>query len=614
MSKRGTENQITKDDYERGDDDESTPQLGAFRMASTEELSKRTIKPLRRSAARKGPSPFASIGITPSNSTSSQVSATTSSSSVTTSANPFAAFTFGAPPVTTGVATTKPISETGGFTPTTAAPTVTAAPMTSQPNTGNVFAGFAGLTPKTTGDNMTTTPGNSFANGTFTFNIGSSAKLEPTPSENQSYGANTASFDREGYHNALRAVNQTFLKKIQKGLEDNPILNLAQVFNKYIVHRAKARSKYLGVEEPRTIILSPGGNAKFRRAESSESASSSPPGIGSSKIIRVGSESEEVPQTGFGLPIDITAKSSSMVTDASKDEGSPTRTPPGTSGISSTLSTSVAAKSLPSASTSFPSFGAGALSGAGSSSMKGAVDPPKNPIASGSGWNFGGPFGSPGAAAPNLFGTGTIGPIKSLKSASSPSGFGSGSISVTGAKPFEFTPKPFSFSVPSTMSASSDAPTAAPKPFSFTVPTSTPAASSSTSDDQANEKMPDDTKSNLVDTREGEEGEITVFEVRAKLYSIVDGNLKDMGVGQFKVNENQESKRRRMIMRIGGTGSLVLNSWVYTDLPPKRDEQKTTLTVFSVEDGKPKMFRVKVKEEQSRDDLFKALEAGLNNN
>jgi len=76
--------------------------------------------------------------------------------------------------------------------------------------------------------------------------------------------------------------------------------------------------------------------------------------------------------------------------------------------------------------------------------------------------------------------------------------------------------------------------------------------------------MPDDTKSQLVDNREGEEGEETVFEVRARLYGVVNGENKDLGVGQFRVNENMNTKRRRMIMRTGGTGLITLNSKLLT--------------------------------------------------
>jgi len=72
--------------------------------------------------------------------------------------------------------------------------------------------------------------------------------------------------------------------------------------------------------------------------------------------------------------------------------------------------------------------------------------------------------------------------------------------------------------------------------------------------------MPDDTKSELVDSREGEEGEETVLEVKAKLFAFQNGEHKDLGVGQFRINENTETKKRRMIMRTTGTGHLTLNS------------------------------------------------------
>lgn len=158
--------------------------------------------------------------------------------------------------------------------------------------------------------------------------------------------------------------------------------------------------------------------------------------------------------------------------------------------------------------------------------------------------------------------------------------------------------------------------------------------------------MPDDTKSQLVDSRAGEEGEETVFEIKAKLYAVVDGENKDLGVGQFRVNENTESKKRRMIMRTGGTGQLILNSmflcfvisscysctvmhincsgrqltvllfifgsllidWVIQGMGPKRT--KNFVTIFAIEDGKPKKFLLKVKEESSAEDVVRELEAG----
>jgi hypothetical protein len=41
MSKRGTENQITKDDYDRDEEEESSQEMGTFKKASNEELARR---------------------------------------------------------------------------------------------------------------------------------------------------------------------------------------------------------------------------------------------------------------------------------------------------------------------------------------------------------------------------------------------------------------------------------------------------------------------------------------------------------------------------------------------------------------------------------------------
>jgi hypothetical protein len=41
MSKRGTENQITKDDYDHEEDDDSSLEMGTFKKASNEELARR---------------------------------------------------------------------------------------------------------------------------------------------------------------------------------------------------------------------------------------------------------------------------------------------------------------------------------------------------------------------------------------------------------------------------------------------------------------------------------------------------------------------------------------------------------------------------------------------
>lgn len=112
---------------------------------------------------------------------------------------------------------------------------------------------------------------------------------------------------------------------------------------------------------------------------------------------------------------------------------------------------------------------------------------------------------------------------------------------------------------------------ATPKPFVIQPASNSQWAASNTSADTSNaassssnhgdqEQAADDTKSELVDSRKGEEDERTLYEVRAKLFGTDNNEHKDLGIGQFRVNEHTVTKKRRMIMRIGGTGLITINS------------------------------------------------------
>ncbi|KAF8925849.1 hypothetical protein EDD21DRAFT_372310 [Dissophora ornata] len=598
MSKRGTDNQITKDDYDREEDDESSSVIGTFKMASNDELARRPMRAMRRLGARtssnlsdegtKKGSPFASMGPL-ATSNSSQTPPPESAAKPAKPANPFANISFGATPsfsvstpATTTAATPQPAFTFGGFGQPVPAPALTSKPGPTNTTTSST----------TTAPSATPAAVPAFGNSAFTFNIGSNATplttVEMAPSSEASTEFNP--HDRDAYDRSLRRVNHSFLKKIEKTIEALPMVNLSQLFNQYVNHRMKVRKSFIGVEEPRAIVVRDDGPNKKRKGseDSSESAS----------ISRVGSSNS--PRVGFGLPVDLTANAApkkpfagfSASNNDSKDENLPSR-----SGILPASPVPAGPAASPSGFPSLPSTGG---FGFGTSSMKGAVDPPRNPTTT-SGWGFGAPNSI------SSFGSSAT-PFGSLTSTAPATSFITTPASTTTSapKPFAFNPpKPFSFATPA--GAPGDTSGLPPKPFAFQVP---PAASSSsnTANQDESEKMPDDTKSQLVDTREGEEGESTVFEVRAKLYSFVNNEPKDLGVGQFRVNENSETKKRRMIMRTGGTGLITLNSWVIQGMPPKRE--KTTVTVFAIEDGKPKKFVLRVKEEASAEALSNALEAG----
>ncbi|KAG0213265.1 hypothetical protein BGX28_004838 [Mortierella sp. GBA30] len=625
MSKRGTENQMTKDDYEREEDDDSSIQIGVFKKASQDELARRPMKALRRTKSSvnssddgsKKPSPFAAMGAfsTPSSQPLAEPSP---------KPNPFSNLSFGqtAGPFSTSqpAFSSGAIEQKPAFPSTAAPPEASPAPEAAATAPSTAPVPVSTNAPLTAAPALTTSfpavPSSSFGKGAFTFNVGSKASAISMPStaNDTSTDESRNKIDREGYERSIRGVNQSFLKKIMKELDHNPIVNLAQIFNQYIDHRNKVRKAFLGTDEPNKRRDVSGDNR-------STSGSESGPGIRMTSIAGVPVESASGPKLSFGLPLseigeNPPAKSSfpgfGLPTTATTTAISASSSAPifaSTTTSAATTSGSTVAPVTPSASlvSSNPfSFG--------SSSIKGAVDPPKNPISTG--WTF----GTPSLTPSNSFTTSSSAPTTStFSTTTAPSTINpfatvaSKSISgdpATTPKPFMFNPTPFAFTPTKTAADASSS--SAPKPFAFQVPSGASSPHSDAGSSSANqgdhEKMPDDTKAQLVDTREGEEGEETVFEVRAKLYAATGSEYKDLGVGPFRVNENVETKKRRMIMRTGGTGQIALNSWVIQGMGPKRE--KNVVTLFAIEGDKPKRFMVRVKEEASAEELFKALEAG----
>ncbi|KAF9427647.1 hypothetical protein BGZ94_004481 [Podila epigama] len=362
----------------------------------------------------------------------------------------------------------------------------------------------------------------------------------------------------------LSELNEVFIKKITEAYDKESAINLSQIFQQYIDNRMAIKS-----------VLS----------ESSENDLPFPssPKLSSSTTKEEAAKPASTGMFNFGVPFPAPATSSAPATSTSNTG---TFGKPATGGFGG-----------------FGGFGSSSSGsfGSGVTSTKETSGAPKPAV---SAWNFG---------------------VTATEATSSST---TSSAATSTSSPFSFTPTPFK--LPSTSSAT---PTSAPfsfapaKPFSFSVPSSSPAVAPTTSsvpafagfkipaapaetskeDDNESDKMPDDTKSELQETREGEEDEKTVIDLRSKLYSIVNNEHKDLGVGQFRVNENTTTGKRRMIMRTAGTGMITLNSWVIQGLPPKRD--KKTVTVFAFEEGKPKKFLVRVKEESDAINLVQELEA-----
>ncbi|KAG0048513.1 hypothetical protein BGZ83_006552 [Gryganskiella cystojenkinii] len=670
MSKRGNDNQLTKDEYDRDQDDDSTAVMGTFKQASSDEMSRRVIKAPRArklgGATEGGPKPFAgfsgfsapatttggiSFGTTPSTTTSSSSvpSAPTfsfgvppaSSAPTSQSASTFGGLSFGST-LATSSATSQAAAPTFSFgvTPKPSEPSASVASSTAPTfpfgGSGTSFGGFGksattatsspfstsfapkeitsikatpssptiSFGPKETMVKSDTPSTSTFSFGTplkdaaikpapMAFSFGSSSSSSTSFSSNpfaatpkETVPAKKAAKDTEeedennlieeltrDLNNDLTDLNNKFSEKVLKELKKNSHVNLATLFSQYTSHRRKVKDHYLDLIQ----------SAEADSVENDESENEA--------IVAAKSQpqlSGSMPKISFGIP-------SSNASTTKEGESKPTFSGFSFGGNSSSTSSTMTTAAAP-AFGGFGKTGTTAFSFGAPVAASGVKSPSEVsiPVSSG-GFVFSVPTPSKESSS-SLFST----PASSSATMSTPA-------SAPFSTPFTFNPKPFSFNPPAVTALGSPSAAVTPAPFAgFSVPASLPGTQKGALAGGDNEKVPDDTKSELVDSREGEEGEETVYEVRAKLYGFQDGEHKDLGVGQFRINENTESKKRRMIMRTSGTGMLTLNSWVIQGMGAKRE--KNTVTVFGIEDGKPKRFLLRVKEEQSALDIVKELE------
>ncbi|KAF9320489.1 hypothetical protein BG003_005875 [Podila horticola] len=448
--------------------------------------------------------------------------------------------------------------------------------------------------------------------------------------------------DKTKLRTELHALNKNFIDKLQGAMDKERTVNLAQVFNKYTESRLKIKRLHSGSVPtvPSSAPLGFGGvgpksDAPFALFTGRSLDTDKPEGISTGRKLSEDDEDEynrdaedwedqqefeghynegiedeydendenhdeederddeieeadEEPKAkpfgGFNFGVADAAKPKPAAFNFGVNFPSST-----TATSTTTAATTTTASSGFGGAFSSAPFGASTGGAFGNLASKGSDSAAKTLTPS---WTFG-QVSSSGATS-----LGTSAPTSTPSLFSTPANPFSSASSIT---PAPFAPaKPFSFNIPGASTT-----TATTTPFSgFQVPAKAPTSSNEAESD----KMPDDTKSELVDDRVGEEDEKTVFEVKAKLYAVEGGENKDKGVGQFRVNENGETKKRRMIMRIAGTGQLVLNSWVIQKMPPKRE--KNIVTLFAIEEGKPKRFMLRVKEESSATELVKELELG----
>ncbi|KAF9580151.1 hypothetical protein BGW38_003315, partial [Lunasporangiospora selenospora] len=570
MSKKSSDIRITKSSNDEDDPRDDSSTADTLQSGSADEHTRRPLRSMRRLVSRAATSE----------------SATRSPKSPRSPRSPRS-------PILR--ASTRPTS-TGAKTSTSAStPTSTKPPA--------VFSGF--IFGASTSNNSTDSVKKlAFSKDAFSFNIGSSGKSTSTnttftigASSSGDSARSPSSVDTEAYERALSGINFSFVKKIQKEIKYNPAVDLTTFINQYLTQRKKVRHDFEGLDEPgaavvvantSSSIIGNNGGGNISGVDGLDGAQS-----GTTITTLSKPESESTPEQNQPQETREFERSNSA---GNLPNGLLTPTGGGAA-LSSHFS---------------PSYGGSFTS----SSVKGAVDPPRNPT---SYWS-------------NTRGGGSQGPTTSpfgraLRERNpSPAASPTASFSTSFRRPFAspFTGKPTSSTPASALSlaaaAQSGAASKFPKPFAFDSPkpkepfvfdrtkfsvagagpTETAATLAS---DRKRGRSPEDgddqpSKCRItsivsaeaeVESR-GQEEEVKVFEVRAKLFKMVQGVYINLGVGQFLVNENPSTKKRRMFMRSAMTGLVIMNSLVIPQLPAKHDLDTNTVKISTIENKEPRQY------------------------
>ncbi|CAE6422611.1 unnamed protein product [Rhizoctonia solani] len=668
MAKRTSEHQITRDD---GSDDEDHEVKVGMSKADTAVLATRQIKGLPK---RKGATPLAtSAGSSNSSSTDPSPRMASFTGFGAPAATPaetkpeaprFAGFSgFGSAPAAAAAPAAKP-AETPRFAGFTGfgAPPKTDAPAPST-ETKPSFTGFGTSKPATTAP---------FASTSSSF--GSLSTPKPEAPKSESKETTSADTDAAlTYWTSLRGLNHAFVENIKKSFESDMFSDLTGSVKQYQEFREKIVKEY--EDSKKSVEKKPTESKSTFSfgASSSTSSTSSPFTLGASKPPAESKPTLTMPpkSTIFGskdAPLVTPAATPPVIppspkkptpaynsTDASVPEATPTPSPM-PEGSTPNIFEVAAKKSVEEkkddkpASASKPAFtfGSGASTGFGATS---------NPFASSA---TSSPFGSNTTIKPDTK------PFSFSTPNSTPfSGFGGASTAATASvdaasttvtpgastpsKAFAFTNPlstpgtPFAFGAGSPKGNTTTAKPAGSVGFSFGAspprkePTSFPfgavsgptstagtpkseagAATSDEDKDKPKEGESTETKADEEpDTDKaqtsgaGEENEDTIFGARARVLRFYNQAWVGVGIGQFKIKYDRETKKRRVLHRLEGTGRVVLNCGLFNEMNPVL-ESKGLMRFTALDDqGHPMLYRVKVKTEAEAESLTNSLKDAI---
>eukprot|EP01043_Picozoa_sp_COSAG02_P033952 COSAG02_NODE_2346_length_9092_cov_6.591460_4_plen_738_part_00 len=228
---------------------------------------------------------------------------------------------------------------------------------------------------------------------------------------------------------------------------------------------------------------------------------------------------------------------------------------------------------------------------------------------------------SPSATNAPSFKFGGAGPVASVPAAAPAFGFkfntGSGDATAAETQPkespaakpaFKFgtdaaAPAAFAFKIDAPAKSAEPAAVAPKAGFSFNV-----APPANTDDAESEDEQPEQETGTIV-AGAGEEAETTEREHKAKLYRLRDGEWVEQGMGQLKLNRDNKSGKRRLLMRAGLR--VVLNTPLFEGQMVKVQGAGILLTAAEVVEGvqSTASFLLKVNKEQLQT-LADAIAAG----
>jgi nucleoporin NUP2 len=129
-----------------------------------------------------------------------------------------------------------------------------------------------------------------------------------------------------------------------------------------------------------------------------------------------------------------------------------------------------------------------------------------------------------------------------------------------------------------------------------------------TTDETAQDTENNEPQSNLSEKGPGEEEEDAVYEKKAKVYELVNGEYKVQGVGPLRVLTHQTNKKTRILVRAEGSGRVILNTLLRSQIKYTVEGKGQVKVIDIKSDGKPTTYMIRVKTQEDGENLRNVLE------